>query len=104
MSLVFLFSDQKTLGFSMRTERADVSKVKDRLSSIKRKIDDSLTRKSTSAVEEYESKVAAQVADEEIRKRRKKSDEIAKKKEREAAELETMDPEIAAMMGFGKFG
>ena len=88
----------------MRTERADVSKVKDRLTNIKRKIDDRLTRHSTSAVEEYESKVAAQVADEEIRKRRKKEDEVSKRREREAAELETIDPEIAAMMGFGKFG
>ena len=88
----------------MRTERADVSKVKDRLTNIKRKIDDSLTRKSTSAIDEYESKVASQVADDEIRKRRKKEDEAAKRREKEAAELETMDPEIAAMMGFGKFG
>lgn len=88
----------------MRTERADVTKVKDRLSNIKRKIDDSITRKSTSAVEDYESKVAAQVAKDEIRKRRKKEDDAAKKREREAAELETIDPEIAAMMGFGKFG
>lgn len=59
--IVKIFADQKTLGFSMRTERADVSKVKDRLTNIKRKIDDSITRKATSAVEEYESKVAAQV-------------------------------------------
>jgi hypothetical protein len=36
--------DQKTLGFSMRTERAGVESVKDRLSSIKRKIDDNLSR------------------------------------------------------------
>lgn len=96
--------DQKTLGFSMRTERADVTKVKERLSNIKRKIDDSITRKNTSAVEEYESKVAAQVADDEIRKRKKKEDDASRKREREAAELETIDPEIAAMMGFGKFG
>eukprot|EP00596_Hydrurales_sp_CCMP1899_P011317 CAMPEP_0119038556 /NCGR_PEP_ID=MMETSP1177-20130426/7539_1 /TAXON_ID=2985 /ORGANISM="Ochromonas sp, Strain CCMP1899" /LENGTH=88 /DNA_ID=CAMNT_0007001289 /DNA_START=105 /DNA_END=371 /DNA_ORIENTATION=- len=88
----------------MRVERADVSKVKDRLSNIKRKIDDSLNKKPTSAVEDYESKVAAQMADEELRKRRKKEDEQAKKREREAAELETIDPDIAAMMGFGKFG
>ena len=99
-----IYTDQKTLGFSMRTERADVTKVKERLLGIKRKIDDSITRKGTSAVEEYESKAASQVADDEIRKRRKKEEEAAKKKEREAAELDTMDPEIAAIMGFGKFG
>lgn len=103
-NLPLMYIDQKTLGFSMRTERADVTKVKERLLGIKRKIDDSITRKATSAVEEYESKVATQVADDEIRKRKKKEEEAAKKAEREAAELDTMDPEIAAIMGFGKFG
>jgi hypothetical protein len=36
--------------------------------------------------------VTAQVADDEIRKRRKKEDEQARKREREAQELETIDP------------
>jgi hypothetical protein len=88
----------------MRVERATVDKVKERLSTIKRKIDDSLTQKPTSAVEDYEAKIALQVAEEELRKRRKKEEAEARKKEREEAEMENCDQDIAALMGFGTFG
>jgi hypothetical protein len=81
-----------------------VSKVKERLTNIKRKIDDSLSQKPTSAVEDYDAKIAIQVAEDELRKRRKKEGTEARKKEREEAELENCDEDIAAIMGFGSLG
>jgi U4/U6.U5 tri-snRNP component SNU23 len=88
----------------MRVERADVSAVKDRLQTIKRKLDEGRTKAVTSAEDDYEARLAVQVAEDELRKRRRKDEMEAKKKEREAAELESIDPEIAAIMGFGKLG
>jgi U4/U6.U5 tri-snRNP component SNU23 len=88
----------------MRVERADVDKVKQRLNNIKRKIDEGRTQPKISAEEDYEARLAAQLAEDEIRKRRKKEEAEARKREKEEAELETIDPEIAAIMGFGKLG
>ena len=88
----------------MRVERAGVDKVKERLSNIKRKIDDSLSHKPTSAMEDYDAKIAVQIAEEELRKRQKKDEALARKKEREETELENCDEDIAAIMGFGKLG
>ena len=96
--------DQRALGFSMRVERAGVDKVKERLSNIKRKIDDSLSHKPTSAIEDYDAKIAIQIAEEELRKRRKKDEALARKKEQEETEMENCDEDIAAIMGFGKLG
>ena len=88
----------------MRVERAGVDKVKERLSNIKRKIDDSLSHKPTSAIEDYDAKIAVQIAEEELRKRRKKDEALARKKEQEETEMEHCDEDIAAIMGFGKLG
>ena len=88
----------------MRVERAGVDKVKERLSNIKRKIDDSLSHKPTSAMEDYDAKIAVQIAEEELRKRQKKDEALARKKEREETEMENCDEDIAAIMGFGKLG
>lgn len=90
----------------MRVERVGVDAVKNRLETIKRKIQEAsgATPPSKSALEDHDSLVASQIAEEELRKRRRKEEAASKKKEQEAAELETMDPEIAAMMGFGSFG
>ena len=58
-----------------------------------------------SAMADYDSRIAKQLADEELRKRQKKEAEQRKKQEQlEAAEEEAIDPEIAALMGFGGFG
>ena len=88
----------------MRVERAGVDKVKERLSNIKRKIDDSLSSKPTSAIEDYDAKIAVQIAEQELQKRRKKDEALARKKEREETEMENCDEDIAAIMGFGKLG
>lgn len=89
----------------MRVERAGVDKVKERMEMLKRKIRDESGAPKLTAVEDYESRLAIQTADEEVRKRKKIEAKAAKKKEQEIAEMESgIDPEIAALMGFGGFG
>lgn len=92
----------RMLGFSMRVERADVTKVKERLTNLKRNIDESVNNKVISALDSYDARIADQVAQEEIRKKRKQN-EKAKKDEKIIAEIEYADPVIAALMGFGGF-
>jgi U4/U6.U5 tri-snRNP component SNU23 len=98
------YLDQRALGFSMRVERATTDKVKDRIEMLKRKINDQKSAPVTSALDDYNSRLATQVAEQERLKRQKKEELTARKKEKEAAEAEEIDPEIAAMMGFGGFG
>ena len=94
----------RALGFSMRVEKSTVSQVSDRISALKRKMEDAKKPK-PSAREVYESRIAKQLADEELRKRQRKESQQRKKQEMlEAAEEETIDPEIAAAMGFKGFG
>ena len=88
----------------MRVERADVSKVKDRLKTIKRNLEDTKNKPAISAVEEYEARISLQLLEEENRKRQKREAAQAKKIEMEARELETADPEIAELLGFNGFG
>jgi hypothetical protein len=76
--------DQRTLGFSMRVERANVDQVKDRLELLKRKISNKDNVRVPSASEEYESKLALQVAEEERLKRQRKDDLLTRQKERHA--------------------
>ena len=45
----------------------------------------------------------SQEAQEEAQKRRKREEALAKKKEREASEMEGVDADIQALMGFGGF-
>jgi len=109
---------QRALGFSMRVERVGVDAVRNRMETIKRKMEEAKTRPLKSALEEHTSKVALQVAEEEANKRRRKEEATAAKKrsKEEAAaaaggsgeggeedEAEE-DSEMAAMMGFGGFG
>jgi U4/U6.U5 tri-snRNP component SNU23 len=98
------FSDQKTLGFSMRVERANTDQVKDRIDMLKQKIHAQKNGPVVSAVEGYDSRLAAQALEGEQMKRQKKEQTAAKKKEMDAADMEDIDPEIAAMLGFGGFG
>ncbi len=94
------YTDQRALGFSMRVERADVNKVKEKLESLKRTNAVISTAPAMTAVERYNDRIAISAAEEERAKRMKKERDAALKKEKEAADVETMDPEIAALMGF----
>jgi len=99
---------QRALGYSMRVEKSDVDSVKQRLEAIKRKAEDQKTHIRPSAVEDYESKISRQLAEDEERKKARKEQAIERKRRESAAlaeeEAETIDPEIAALMGFGGFG
>mmetsp|Transcript_37429 Transcript_37429/g.38110 ORF Transcript_37429/g.38110 Transcript_37429/m.38110 type:complete len:218 (-) Transcript_37429:56-709(-) len=95
---------QKALGFSMRVERADANTVKERLKTLKRKIVDVSKTTPTHAIDDYETRLAQQVVEEENKKKLRKEQQLAKKIERDAAELESADPEIAELLGFGGFG
>lgn len=95
----------RALGFSMRVERAGVDKVKNKLENLKRKISDAKDKVKVSAIDDYETRMAVQKSEEESLKKRRKEDKAARKKEQEQNEMEGgIDPEIAAMMGFGGFG
>jgi U4/U6.U5 tri-snRNP component SNU23 len=87
----------------MRVERANTDQVKSRIDMLKQKIS-AKNQPVTSALESYNSRLAEQALEGEQMKRQKKEQAAAKKKEREAAEMEDIDPEIAAMLGFGGFG
>jgi U4/U6.U5 tri-snRNP component SNU23 len=94
----------RALGFSMRVERAGVDKVKNKLESLKRKISEAKDTVKVSAIDDYETRMAVQRTEEESLKKKRKEDKLARKQEQEINEMEGMDPEIAAMMGFGGFG
>lgn len=64
----------RALGYSNRSERADVSSVKSRIENVKRKIDEAKSKPIISAQDEYKDRMATQVAEEEARKRRKRED------------------------------
>ena len=94
---------QRALGFSMRVQRVDVDTVKNRLENIKKSIKESSTKVIKTADEDYSDKIALQLIEEENRKKRKREEKESKKKEQEEKEAEGIDPEIAALMGFGGF-
>lgn len=94
----------RALGFSMRVERAGVDKVKNKLDSLKRKISDAKVAVKVSAIDDYETRMAVQRTEEDNLKKKRKEDKLARKQERDINEMEGVDPEIAAMMGFGGFG
>jgi U4/U6.U5 tri-snRNP component SNU23 len=96
----------RALGFSMRVERAGVDKVKSKLDSLKRKISEAKDTVKVSAIDDYETRMAVQRSEEEGLKKRRREEKLARRRESEAREMESahMDPEIAAMMGFGGFG
>ena len=57
----------------------------------------------TSAIEDHDSKIARQLADDELRKKQKKAAEDLKKQVIKSEEEDYVDPEIAALLGFGSF-
>ena len=112
---------QRALGFSMRVERVGPDAVKSRLDALKRKITgissageqntgasgdrgDETSSAPPSALARLDEAVGSRVLEEETQKRQRKADAEARRKEREAADMEEADPEIAALMGFGGFG
>jgi U4/U6.U5 tri-snRNP component SNU23 len=95
---------QRALGYSMRVEKSNVDNVKSKLESLKRKIESSKTVTKPTAIEDYESRIARQVAEEELKKKQKKEALAAKKLEVREEEVEQMDPELASILGFASFG
>ena len=101
----------RLLGMSMKTERANVEQVKDRLKAAAER----RKRPQLSAGEDYDARLARLMEeDEELReqrKRRKLERKVAAKEEKkqaqeeeEAAEAEGANPDMLAMMGFSGFG
>ena len=113
---------QRALGFSMRVERVGADAVRSKLEALKQKLAAGSSSSSSSSGSGTTASAAAasssssssssssaggdgaQALDEDQRKKRKRQEAEARRLEREAADLETADPEIAALMGFGSFG
>jgi len=102
---------QKALGFSMRVERVGADVVKSKLEALKLKLASaSGAGASSSATAAAVTAAAAAPIDESrngeeaARKKKRALDAEARRKEREAEELQDVDPEIAELMGFGGFG
>ncbi|KMT13824.1 hypothetical protein BVRB_4g076700 [Beta vulgaris subsp. vulgaris] len=91
---------QRALGMSMRSERATLDQVRQRFEVLKK-------RKTTGSFSEQDldDRILKQQEEEEERKRQRRERKKEKKKEKAAGEEEPeMDPDVAAMMGFGGFG
>ncbi|KAL9685352.1 hypothetical protein QQ045_022801 [Rhodiola kirilowii] len=90
---------QRALGMSMRVERASLEQVQERFESLKkRKIPGTFTE------EDLDERVLKQQLEEEERKRQRREKKKEKKEMEKAREEEFVDPDVAAMMGFGGFG
>lgn len=89
---------QRALGMSMRVERASLQQVQERFESLKK-------RKDTVGFTEQDldERILKQQQEEEERKRQRKEKKKEKKKEKAAEEEPEVDPDVAAMMGFGGF-
>lgn len=89
---------QRALGMSMRVERASLDQVRERFELLKkRKPGGSFTE------QDLDERILRQQQEEEERKRLRKERKKEKKKEKAAEEVEDVDPDVAAMMGFGGF-
>ncbi|XP_038703393.1 zinc finger matrin-type protein 2-like [Tripterygium wilfordii] len=91
---------QRALGMSMRVERASLEQVQQRFEVLKkRKPPGSFTE------QDLDERILRQQQEDEEQKRQRREKKKEKKKEKAAVEEETeLDPEVAAMMGFGGFG
>ncbi|KAI5658591.1 hypothetical protein M9H77_27384 [Catharanthus roseus] len=89
---------QRALGMSMRVERASLEQVQERFERLKK-------RKDTVGFTEQDldERILKQQQEEEERKRQRREKKKEKKKEKAAEEEPEMDPDVAAMMGFGGF-
>ncbi|KAH0994384.1 hypothetical protein GBA52_018793 [Prunus armeniaca] len=90
---------QRALGMSMRVERASLQQVQERFEKLKkRKTDGTFTE------QDLDERILKQQQEEEERKRQRRERKKEKKKEKVVEEETEMDPDVAAMMGFGGFG
>ncbi|CAL9003275.1 unnamed protein product [Prunus brigantina] len=84
---------------SMRVERASLQQVQERFEKLKkRKTDGTFTE------QDLDERILKQQQEEEERKRQRRERKKEKKKEKVVEEETEMDPDVAAMMGFGGFG
>ncbi|CAI0446639.1 unnamed protein product [Linum tenue] len=90
---------QRALGMSMRVERASLEQVQERFEMLKKRKDPS-----TFSEQDLDERLLKQQQEEEERKRQRRERKKEKKKEKVAEEPEDIDPDVAAMMGFGGFG
>ncbi|KAI4301711.1 hypothetical protein L6164_034962 [Bauhinia variegata] len=89
---------QRALGMSMRVERASLKQVQERFDNLKKRKDvGSFTE------QDLDERILKQQQEEEERKRQRKERKKEKKKEKAAEEEAEIDPDVAAMMGFGGF-
>lgn len=90
---------QRALGMSMRVERASLEQVQCRFEKLKkRKTDVPFTE------QDLDERILKQQQEEEERKRQRRERKKEKKKEKVEDEEIEIDPDVAAMMGFGGFG
>eukprot|EP00898_Chlorokybus_atmophyticus_P008667 jgi/Chlat1/8801/Chrsp90S08140 len=94
---------QRALGMSMRVERSSLEQVQGRFEMLKRKQQEEKMKVNPAA--DWEARISRLQDEEEERKRAKKQKKKDKDKQVEAdVTVPEMDPEMAAMMGFGGFG
>nr|AFK39822.1 unknown [Medicago truncatula] len=87
---------QRALGMSMRAERSSLKQVQERFENLKKRKDlGSFTE------QDFDERILKQQQEEEERKRLRR--EKKKEKKKEAVEEPEMDPDVAALMGFGGF-
>ncbi|XP_058189944.1 uncharacterized protein LOC131307458 [Rhododendron vialii] len=90
---------QRALGMSMRVERSSLEQVQERFERLKKRKDtEPFTEK------DLDERILKQQQEEEERKRQRRERKKEKKKEKAAEEEPELDPDVAAMMGFGGFG
>ncbi|KAI3951171.1 hypothetical protein MKW98_028575 [Papaver atlanticum] len=91
---------QRALGMSMRVERASLQQVQERFEALKkRKVEGVFTE------QDLDERILKQQQEEEERKRQRREKKKEKKKEKsKEEESEEVDPDVAALMGFGGFG
>jgi len=115
---------QRALGYSMRVENIGIDAVKQRMEAVAAKLQPQQSSASSStagrpsssssasgadsrsaALQELDGKLQQQEEEREEKKRARKADKAAKRQKaaQQDEEEEGIDPEIAAMMGFGSF-
>ena len=98
------FIDQRALGFSMRVERASVDKVKQHIEDLQKSVHEKSTFIKPTSMETHENRVAQALAEEDERKKKRKLEKKKKEEVIDESEIDTIDPEMAALLGFGGFG
>ncbi|KAE8732666.1 C2H2 and C2HC zinc fingers superfamily protein isoform 2 [Hibiscus syriacus] len=88
---------QRALGMSMRVERASLKQVQERFEQLKKR-----KPPGSFSEQDLDERIIKQQEEEEERKRQRR--ERKKEKKKAAEEEPEIDPDVAAMMGFGGFG